>query len=163
MLQENPLPNLTDRAKLFLVNWLFTPLAGVKWEDWWYLLKYSGTSISARYWPRTLFTTGMAAINSMIAPLESKRYQAEIDKITVDKPVFIIGHHRSGTTHLWNLLSQDSQFAYPSVLQAVFPHTFLTYENSIQKLAKTFSLQKRPQDNVAFAPESPLEEGRNSL
>ncbi len=160
MLQGNSRSKLTNQARLCLVNWLFSPLAGVTWENWWHFLKYNGTSISARYWPRTLFTTGMAAINSMIAQLESKGYQTAIDKIIIDKPVFIIGHNRSGTTHLWNLLSQDPQFAYPNVIQAVFPHTFLTYEKFIEKLAKKFVMQQRPQDNVAFTPESPLEEER---
>ena len=160
MLQGNSRSKLTNQARLCLVNWLFSPLAGVTWENWWYFLKYNGSSISARYWPRTLFTTAIAAINSMIAQLESKGYQTAIDKIIIDKPVFIIGHNRSGTTHLWNLLSQDPQFAYPNVIQAVFPHTFLTYEKFIQKLAKKFVMQQRPQDNVAFTPESPLEEER---
>ena len=38
-------------------------------------------------------------------------------------PVFIIGHWRSGTTHLHNLLCQDSQMAYASTYQSVFPDT----------------------------------------
>ncbi|MEM6521444.1 MAG: sulfotransferase, partial [Cyanobacteria bacterium P01_C01_bin.70] len=102
----------------------------------------------------------MATINSIVAPLENRLYKSKINAADVRQPVFIIGHHRSGTTHLWNLLSQDPQFVYPNVLQAVFPHTFLFYETSIQQLAKVFTPKRRPQDNVSLAPESPLEEER---
>ncbi|MGF1523829.1 MAG: sulfotransferase [Leptolyngbyaceae cyanobacterium] len=164
MLLQSPrfrsLRQVISQAQLFLINWLFTPLAGIIWKNWLHFLRYGGTSIPMRYWPRTLFTSGMATINSVIAWIENKRYRAVLEEIIIRQPVFIIGHHRSGTTHLWNLLSQDPQFAYPSVLQAIFPHTFLTYEKSIQKLAQLFTPKRRPQDNVSFTPDSPLEEER---
>ncbi|NOQ92159.1 MAG: sulfotransferase [Flavobacteriaceae bacterium] len=38
-------------------------------------------------------------------------------------PIFIIGHWRSGTTHLHNILSQDPQMAYTTTYQSVFPDT----------------------------------------
>jgi hypothetical protein len=41
-------------------------------------------------------------------------------------PIFIIGHWRSGTTHLHQLLSQDPQFGFVTLMQASFPLDFLT-------------------------------------
>ena len=37
-----------------------------------------------------------------------------------NQPVFVIGHWRSGTTHLHYLLSQDQQFSYLEAFQAFF-------------------------------------------
>lgn len=129
-------------------------------NNWIKLLKQEGTSIHPRYWPRTFFTTAMAVMNSFFAIKEKKKYSRQIDRVQVKAPVFVIGHHRSGTTHLWNLLTRDERFAYPSVLQAVFPHSFLVFEDIIHGLAERFAPKKRPQDNVSLNPDSPIEEER---
>lgn len=144
----------------FLARWLFSPLVGVTLGDWLRLVGRHGFDISPRYWPRAWFTSMMAAGNSMLAGREARRHRAALDEIEVEAPVFVIGHHRSGTTHLWNLLSTNPAFAYPTILQAVFPHTFLTAESAMQGLAARFTPKQRPQDNVRMAPESPLEEER---
>jgi len=146
--------------RMAMTNWIFSPLAGITLKNWGRLLKSHGSSIHMRYWPRSLFTTLMALINSSFVVKEQKKYGAYIKDVEVKSPVFVIGHHRSGTTHLWNLLTQDSRFAYPSVLQAVFPHTFLVFEDVIHGLAERFAPKKRPQDNVSLNPDSPIEEER---
>ena len=146
--------------RMAMTNWLFSPLAGITLKNWGHLLKSHGTSIHMRYWPRSLFTTFMAFINSSFAVKEQSAYSHDIKKMEVKSPVFVIGHHRSGTTHLWNLLTQDKRFVYPSVLQAVFPHTFLVFEDVIHGLAERFAPSKRPQDNVSLNPDSPIEEER---
>ena len=43
-------------------------------------------------------------------------------------PLFILGHYRSGTTHLHNLLALEPQFSAPNFFQALNPHTFLSTE-----------------------------------
>ena len=143
-----------------LTRWVFTPLAGVLLSDWLRLLKQRGGTIPPRYWPRTAFTTLMACGNSILAPWERHRQSAKIEAAVVRKPIFILGHHRSGTTHLWNLMATDSRLVYPTVLQAVFPHTFLSCEHAIHGMAARMTPSKRPQDNVRLDPDSPIEEER---
>lgn len=146
--------------RLCLARWLFTPLAGVTFGNWFNILKKHGSSIHPVYWPRTAFTMGMAFMNSGIALVEKHRYKKTIENVNVGAPVFVVGHHRSGTTHLWNILTKDKRFAYPTVLQSVFPHTFLVFEKAVYGLAKKFAPRKRPQDNVEFNPDSPMEAER---
>lgn len=43
----------------------------------------------------------------------------------VRQPVFILGHWRSGTTHLHNLMNIDGTFASPNTFQTTFPHIFM--------------------------------------
>jgi len=146
--------------QLWFARWIFTPMAGVTFGNWLRLLKKHGFSIQPRYWARNLFTMGMALMNSGVARIEKARYGKEIDTVKIKSPVFVVGHHRSGTTHLWNILTRDERFAYPTVLQSVFPHTFLVFENAVRGLAKKFAPSKRPQDNVEFNPDSPMEAER---
>jgi hypothetical protein len=62
-------------------------------------------------------------------------------------PIFIIGHWRSGTTHLHNLLCQDPQFGFITMLQASFPKSFLS--NSFFKFFMgQFLPETRPMDNM---------------
>ena len=128
------LPDLADSTRATLVRWLFTPLAGVPFDDWAEVLARRGPRIAPRYWPRAAFTTAMSLLNSAFARRE-RRYDRAVDAQRVEAPVFILGHHRSGTTHLWNLLATDERFSTPTVLQSVFPRTFLSFESVVQSWA----------------------------
>jgi omega-hydroxy-beta-dihydromenaquinone-9 sulfotransferase len=147
-----------DDGRLSLARWLFSPLAGITFSQWAWLMGKYGLTMPPRYWPRNLFTLSMSIMNSAIKRWEMLRFGKKMARIDVPAPVFVMGHHRSGTTHLWNLLSQDKRFCYPSVLQSVFPQTFLTFERLAHGAAERFAPRKRPQDNVTFTPDSPLEE-----
>ena len=50
-----------------------------------------------------------------------------IEATRVEAPVFILGHYRSGTTYLHELLSNDPGFASPNRFQAFNPSTFLCH------------------------------------
>jgi len=141
------------------MRWVFSPLAGVTFDNWSRLLAQRIGSIPPRYWPRTAFTTAMSLLNSGMVQRE-RRYEEAVADTKVEAPLFILGHHRSGTTHLWNLLSVDDRFVYPNVLQAVFPHTFLSFESTVQTWAERFAPEERPQDSVDFSPDAPLEDER---
>ncbi|HSG71557.1 MAG TPA: sulfotransferase, partial [Planctomycetaceae bacterium] len=49
-------------------------------------------------------------------------------------PLFLIGHWRSGTTHLHNLMTCDSQFGYMSLRHCITADSFLTIPRWIDKL-----------------------------
>ncbi|MEX0347695.1 MAG: sulfotransferase [Rhizobiaceae bacterium] len=49
-------------------------------------------------------------------------------------PVFIVGHWRSGTTLLANLLSLDSGYFFPTLLEVVSPHDF--FPSSLEKISR---------------------------
>lgn len=52
---------------------------------------------------------------------ETYRLHPEIEDEVIDAPVFITGLGRSGTSILFELLSQDGQFGVPSSWEAMFP------------------------------------------
>ncbi|WP_404378484.1 sulfotransferase family protein [Caenispirillum salinarum] len=73
-------------------------------------------------------------------------------------PVFILGHWRSGTTHLYNVLSRDPQFGYLAPLPTGMPWEMLTLVPLIRPLLERQLPQGRYIDNVAVTPDSPQED-----
>ena len=76
----------------------------------------------------------------------------------VKDPVFIIGHWRSGTTFIHNVLSQDPQFGYCSTYQTVFPHLMLCGRPFFRWCMKTVMPDSRPTDSLELNPDQPQEE-----
>ncbi|MBS4012492.1 MAG: sulfotransferase [Bacteroidetes bacterium] len=73
-------------------------------------------------------------------------------------PVFIIGHWRTGSTFLHQLMSLDPQFVTPSVVQVSVPDSFLVSENYFRKIMSKVIGEKRPMDNVKLGPDEPQED-----
>lgn len=62
-----------------------------------------------------------------------------------EDPIFIIGHWRSGTTHLQHLMSTGDKYTTTSVFHFLFPDTFILCENWLKKpLNKLCKLLKIP-------------------
>lgn len=75
-------------------------------------------------------------------------------------PIFIIGHWRSGTTFLHNLLSRDPQFCFPTVVDALRPYEFLPGPlDFITRMMVLRSLPAtRPMDDIPLNPDLPQED-----
>ena len=73
-------------------------------------------------------------------------------------PVFILGHWRSGTTHLYNLLSRDPQFAFISPVAVGLPWDMLGLGAALRPLLERALPERRYIDNVAVRPDSPQED-----
>jgi omega-hydroxy-beta-dihydromenaquinone-9 sulfotransferase len=80
----------------------------------------------------------------------------EATKLSRD-PVFVIGHWRSGTTHLHNILSQDPQWTTPTHMQVFYSRTFFTFERFRTLLASRLP-QERGYDQVKVGLDVPEEE-----
>lgn len=75
-----------------------------------------------------------------------------------EPPVFIIGHWRSGTTHLHNLMSQDEQFGCVRMAQALSPDCAISTRRWLPGLFARVFPQKRPMDNLTWPMDAPQEE-----
>lgn len=134
-------------------------LAGITAGDWWRLLRENRFEVDACYWHRAAFITLASAMNSVHRAREHRRYSAEVASIEVPSPLFILGHWRTGTTHLHNLLSLDTdQFAYANTYQVVNPHTFLTTEDVNTRRFAWMVPDRRPMDNVRLSFDAPQED-----
>lgn len=77
---------------------------------------------------------------------------------TMTAPVFVVGHWRSGTTHLYNLLSRSPDFAYVSPLAVGLPWDFLTLARLLEPVLKQALPSGRYIDQVAVNLDSPQED-----
>src|SRR4051794_34077232 len=88
-------------------------------------------------------------LNSLYGRREAKSYRSLAEGVTIQPPLFILGHWRSGTTLLHNLLALDDQFAYPNLYEVFFPHTFLSTEDVRLDQVNPLIPSTRAMDNVA--------------
>jgi hypothetical protein len=92
---------------------------------------------------------------------EALRVARRVRHVPFDPPpVFIVGHWRSGTTLLHNLMSRDSDFCYPTIVDALRPYDF--YPNPLDFITREVVLRflpsVRPMDDVRLDPELPQED-----
>jgi hypothetical protein len=135
-------------------------LTGISAGDWWRLLRENDFAVDPAYWHRALFVTLISLVRAIFTRGEDRRYRASLDTVEICRPpLFVLGYWRSGTTHLQNLLSQDSVgFAFANTYQVFNPRIFLTTEEAVTRLCRALMPRGRPADNVARAFDSPEED-----
>jgi hypothetical protein len=126
--------------------------------DWLRLLRENEFAIAPRAVPRAAAITFQSAQNTVIRWRENRKYGRVLKEVAIPPPVFILGHWRSGTTHLHNLVTTDERFAFPNNYQTFFPHTFLSTEGIGAPILSFFLPERRPMDNVAWSMGSPQED-----
>ncbi|HBC57440.1 MAG TPA: hypothetical protein DCZ03_09780 [Gammaproteobacteria bacterium] len=101
-------------------------------------------------------------INRLLAParvLEELIYNPKVRETELaGPPVMILGHWRSGTTHLHYTLQQDPQFAIVSNAQMGTPTCYFTLGRWFARLAPILPHISRPMDNLPVGVELPQEE-----
>lgn len=82
-------------------------------------------------------------------------------EMTLDPPpVFIVGHWRSGTTLLHNILSRDPAYCFPRLIDVLSPYEFFpsVLERFTHPLIFGLLPPTRPMDALPIDPEMPQEE-----
>ncbi len=112
--------------------------------------------------PRYALRAALIGLSSLAsAPLrvlERLLLGRHIQRVEVAPPLFIIGHWRSGTTHLHNLMSQDPRFGSLSMFQAVLPEGSLLGGKWAKRVLARVVPLKRPMDNMTWPMDAPQEE-----
>jgi hypothetical protein len=132
---------------------------GMQLHHWWHLL----TSNRCQVHPSRLglaATVSLASIfNTKMSILQDVIYGHAIRQSpAVSDPVFILGHWRSGTTYLHELLSHDDRFVTPTTYQCFAPGHFVLTQSTIPKLLWFAMPSRRPMDNVEVGWNSPQED-----
>lgn len=111
-----------------------------------------------KYYPKLLLTFLVMIISTPFQIYEWLYLKNKIAHFHFRKaPIFIIGHWRSGTTHLHNLLCKDPSHGFVTTYQSVFPNNLMS-----KWIFKTFMKMQipeyRPSDNVKLSADFPQEE-----
>jgi hypothetical protein len=100
----------------------------------------------------------LGVFNSIYGGCETFFNARDINEVEIEHPpLFVLGHWRSGTTHLHNLLSHDPNLAFPTAYQALFPHHFV-FSQVGGTIFDYLAPRKRPMDNMAFSSLVPHED-----
>ncbi|MBN1408268.1 MAG: sulfotransferase [Calditrichaceae bacterium] len=132
---------------------------GMTLGQWLAILSDDERRINWPYFYRLIPTTFKCCANSLLTRIEKSKYQTQYRDVKIKPPIFILGHWRSGTTFLQNILAKDERFAYPTLYQVTNPNTFLISEETL--ITRFFSLfvpGNRLFDNVPFGLKAPHED-----
>jgi hypothetical protein len=126
---------------------------------WWRLLRAHRFRVRAGRLPQAAVITALTATNSALGLIQSALFGARLGKVPIDPdPIFVIGHYRSGTTHLHNLLAQDERLSFPTMFECLAPHHCLLTGRLYPKLFSSLLPDKRSMDDMALGFGLPQED-----
>lgn len=123
---------------------------------WWRLLrenKIDNWAMVYRIWGFVLITQIFQLIQSLFFSWRVKRTD-----IHTRQPLFILGHWRSGTTHLHYMMARDPQFAFLNNYQAFLINVVLLGRGWLKFILSPLMPDGRPQDNIKMSVNEPAEE-----
>lgn len=122
-------------------------------------LSHYAIGIHPRYLLRLLLVISSSLISLPLRLWERIIWGQKISQTRIEHPpIFIVGHWRSGTTHLHNLMTQDPNFGYLSMYQSIVPDCSLVGRDWLKPLLAKILPIKRPMDNMTWPIDSPQEE-----
>jgi omega-hydroxy-beta-dihydromenaquinone-9 sulfotransferase len=108
---------------------------------------------------RIAFLVQSSLWSSIFAGIENARYHKKIaeTKITQD-PVFIVGHWRTGSTFLHQLMSKDPGLYAPTLFDVAQPECLLSAYTYFSPVFAALVDKHRPMDNVKLGMNEPQED-----
>ncbi len=107
----------------------------------------------------TVLVGGCTVISSSLASIQSLFLNRKIQETEIkEPPLFVVGHWRSGTTLLHEMLAQDERFGWPSTFECFVPTHFLLSRPVLNPLVKLLMPSKRPMDSMPAGAEYPQED-----
>ena len=135
------------------------PLAGNTLESLFHLLAQNRFDVDFRYIPRLLYSFMLSSIMGPFRIKERLQFDKAIKETDIKQhPIFILGHWRSGTTFLHNVLSLDKNLGYFTTFHCYLPGVFLGGEIFFKSLAASHIPDKRPMDDVTMRVDLPQED-----
>src|SRR5687768_2134430 len=102
--------------------------------------------------------TLLTALHTFLRYAQEGLYGGRIRDAGVRAPVFILGHWRSGTTLLHELLVRDPRHGYPNTCQCFNPCHFLLTEQLVRRYFQWVLPSRRIMDNMAVGWGRPQED-----
>ncbi len=138
---------------------LINLITGIRFPVLFSMLARNRISCSAKIMVQLPVLLVNSLISSVLTLAEKIRFDNVAGRTVIEKPpVFIIGHWRSGTTYLHQLMHLDPHFTTPSLVQTVIPDHFLFSAKYYIPIMKAFMPKKRPMDEVTLSPLDPQED-----
>lgn len=134
-------------------------LLGCRFDNWLRLIH--DNPITPENKRQVRFMTLISFLLSLPALLEWLIFYIPIKRTKLNKdPIFIVGHWRTGTTMLQNLLTRDPQFAWFDPIKTVSFNNCILMKKILLWFMNKLQLLKgaRPMDNLEYTMDLPMEE-----
>ncbi len=133
------------------------PLVGARFKTFRKIKR--GRVVEKGYRGKYYLTKVICAILSALTIFEDRRYRKLLESKPIDEaPIFILGHWRSGTTHVHNVMAHDRHFGFTTTYQTVFPNLMLFGQKFFKRSMAYLMPDKRPTDNMELNVDFPQEE-----
>lgn len=133
------------------------PLLMGSFRNWMKVL--STNEVDRRFSTRALSVSLVSLLTGPLRLYERVRYRRAIAATPIAAPpIFILGHWRSGTTHLHYLLSKDPALGYMSTFQAIAPELLFVGDRTLKPAFASWMPSVRPMDDMSFSIDVPQED-----
>lgn len=139
--------------------WHMRAWSGMNVTAWWGALVRNHFAVSPPRVPMAVILSGLSLFNSSMSVLQRLIFGRRVGATElVEDPIFVLGHWRSGTTLLHELLVCDPQHTYPDTYACFGPNHFLLTAGVLKKWVRFLLPSQRPMDAMAIRWEYPQED-----
>jgi hypothetical protein len=132
---------------------------GMRFGTWMALLARNRFAVSPQCWPLAASITIASMLNTFATVYDRLLFGHLVRQVKLlESPLFVLGHWRSGTTLLHELLILDSRHICPTTYQCFEPNHFLWTEWFLPGLTRWILPATRPMDNMAAGWGRPQED-----
>jgi len=132
---------------------------GIDFFAWLRLLVQNRFAISPSCVYIAAVVTFISIFHSILRLLQEAWIGSQIRRTAIRQPpIFIVGHWRTGTTLLHELLVLDRRHTYPTTFECLAPNLFLLSEKLLTRLLGFMTPSHRPMDNMAAGWDRPQED-----
>ena len=126
---------------------------------WWRLLIKNRFSVSLKLLPIAIVLTHTTLMNTLLGFIKNFLTRGKPGKTPLEHdPVFILGHWRTGTTLLHELLILDPAHKSATTLQCMTPSHTIVSAPIFKRLLNCLVPSRRPMDNMASNWDLPQED-----
>ncbi len=132
---------------------------GSDFFGWLRLLARNRFAIHPSCWHIAAIVTFVSFCHTLGRFLQEAVFGRRIRRTVIEHPpLFIIGHWRTGTTLLHELLILDERHAYPTTYECLDPNHFLLTEGLFSRWFRFLMPARRPMDNMKAGFDRPQED-----
>jgi hypothetical protein len=132
---------------------------GIDFLAWIRLLARNGFAVHPSCIHVAVIVSIVSLVHTLLRLVENVVFGSRVRRTPIrEAPLFIIGHWRTGTTLLHELLILDERHAYPNTYECLEPNHFLLTEGILTRLLWFLMPTHRPMDNMAAGWDRPQED-----
>ncbi|MFO0870090.1 MAG: sulfotransferase [Pirellulales bacterium] len=132
---------------------------GLSAGAWWKMMARHRFHLPASAWPAALFDLACGLGNSTLGVGQSLLWNHRLRQgWPTQDPIFVVGHWRTGTTLLHELLTLDPALRSPTTYECLAPHHFLLTGRWLPRLTRFTLPQTRAFDGVRVGWDAPQED-----